>query len=211
MAVKKTPPKPPAKRAAKAAPAPAKKVAKPKGGAKALDPTSRSSQRIARHTEGNLSNASKARADRFVLQYLRDFNATQAFIRMSVEEGREFEDISYDYAMNKGYEMTRWPYVAQRVDEAKQEAEEENILANRDVLWGIRKEMNFHGSGASHGARVSALALAAKVKGMEAPRKVEASVALRGGIMIVPETQDLASWEERAAMAQASLKEEVRK
>ena len=158
-----------------------------------------------------MSDSTRARADRFILQYLRDFNATQAFIRMSVEEGRDYEEISYDYAMNKGYEMTRWPYVAQRLQEARDEAAEENILTAKDILWGVKKEMNYHGIGSSHGARVSALSLGAKIKGMEAPKKVEASMAMRGGVMIVPETADLTTWEERAAAAQATLKEEVRK
>lgn len=199
MAVKKAPPKP------------IVKVAKNNSSKTPLNPESRSSQRIARRTEGNLSDSTRARADRFILQYLRDFNATQAFIRMSVEEGRDYEEISYDYAMNKGYEMTRWPYVAQRLQQARDEAVEDNILTAKDILWGVKKEMNYHGVGASHGARVSALGLGAKIKGMEAPKKVEASMALRGGVMIVPETGDLETWEKRAAAAQATLKEEVRK
>lgn len=199
MAVKKAPPKPVAK------------VAKNNRAKIPHDPNSVSSRKIARRTEGNLTDKTRDRADRFVLQYLRDFNATQAFIRLSMEEGRPYEDISYDYAMNKGWEMTRWPYIASRLDLARQEAAQEQILTENDLLWGIKKEMNFHGAGASHGARVSALALGAKIKGMEAPKKVEASVALRGGIMIVPETADLKSWEARASAAQAALKEEVRK
>lgn len=162
-------------------------------------------------TEGKISPKSKDRADRFIMQYLRDFNATQSFIRLCIDEGKKYEDIDYNYAMNKGWQMTRWPYVAQKIQEAMDAAEEENILSNKDILWGVKKEMSYHGMGASHGARVSALALGAKIKGMEAAKKVEASVAIRGGVMIVPETQDLKSWERRASEAQAALKEEVRK
>lgn len=198
--------------AKKAPPKPVVRRGKNNGsGAIKLDPESRTSKMIARQTEGNMSDRTRDRADRFVAQYLRDFNATQAFIRLSMEEGKKYEEVDYNYAMNKGYQMKRWPYVANKIQEAMEIAEEANILTNKEILWGVKREMNYGGPGASHGARVSALALAAKIRGMESPKKVEASVSHRGGVMIVPETEDLTSWEQRASAAQATLKEEVRK
>lgn len=99
-----------------------------------LNPESRSSRRIAARTEGRMSDKTKDRADRFVQQYLRDFNATQAFIRLSIDEGRDCEDISYDYAMNKGYEMKRWPYVANRIQEAMDQKEHQMIALGAQLV-----------------------------------------------------------------------------
>lgn len=122
MAAKKAPPKPVAKDGKKPA---TKNI---------LNPESRSSRRIAARTEGRMSDKTKDRADRFVQQYLRDFNATQAFIRLSIDEGRDCEDISYDYAMNKGYEMKRWPYVANRIQEAMDQKEHQMIALGAQLV-----------------------------------------------------------------------------
>lgn len=199
MATKK---KPPAK--------PVVRVGKNNGSKIPLDPNSRNSQRLAAKTEGNLSPKQKKRADEFVLQYLRDFNATQSFIRTLVEEGRHFEDIDLQYAMNQGYQMTRWPYVAQKIREAMETAEESNIVTRSEVLFGLKREAYFSGPGASHGARVNGWGKLASILGMET-KKIEQTLAMKGGIMVVPNTDDLESWEKRAAAAQAALKEDVRK
>lgn len=197
MAAKKAPPKPVAG------------GAKTKGGAIPLDPNSKTSQAIAKKTEANLSPKQKARADEFVLQYLVDFNATRAFIRMKGELD-PFDEVDLNYASNAGYQMTRWPYVAQRIEEAMREAEQKNIVSVNDVLFGLKREAHYHGVGASHSARVGSWGKLATILGMD-QKKVEQNLAMRGGVMIVPATDNLEDWESRAASTQAALKEEVRK
>lgn len=196
--------------AKKAPPKPVVRVGKQNKGTREIDPTSKNSQRLQRKTEENLTPKMRDRADRFVLQYLRDFNATKAFTRTLVEEGREYEDIDENWAMNGGYQMTRWPYVAQKVREAIETAEERNIVTRSEVLHGLKREAYYSGTGASHGARVGAWGSLAKILGMET-KKIEQTLAMKGGIMVVPMTEDLQSWEERAQAAQKALKEEVRK
>lgn len=203
MAVKKTPPpKPKAK-------APVS-INKRNGSRIPLDQNSASSKRLAAMTEGNLSPAQRKRADEFVLQYLRDFNATQAFIRTQVGEGKPCEEIDVSYASNAGYQMTRWPYVAQKIQEAMELAEEKNIVTRNEVMFGLKREAHFHGVGASHGARVGSWGKLATILGMDV-RKVEASLSLRGGVLVVPAVDGVEAWESRAAAAQAALKEDVRK
>ena len=206
MAVEKAPPKPKTK--AKT-PEPVVRTRRAKGSVP-LDPSSPNSQRLAAKTEGNLSTKQRDRADTFISQYLRDFNATRAFIRTQMEEGKAYEDIDYNYAMNQGYQMTRWPYVAQKIQEAMETAEEKNIISRSEVLFGLKREANYNGPSASHGARVNSWGKLAQILGMET-KKIEQTLALKGGVMIVPETQDLDSWEARTQAAQAALKEEVRK
>ena len=198
MAAKKAPPKPVVRKG------------KQNKGPVPLDPSSPNSQRIARKTEENLTPKMKDRADRFILQYLRDFNATQAFIRTQMEEGKPFDDIDLNYAQNSGYQMTRWPYVAQKLREMMEQAEEKNIVTRAEVLHGLKREAYYHGVGASHSARVGSWGSLAKILGMET-KKIEQTLAMKGGVMIVPATEDLKDWEQRSQAAQSALKEEVRK
>lgn len=196
--------------AATAKKAPPKPVARgEKRGAVPLDPNSKTSQAIAKKTEANLNPKQKARADEFVLQYLVDFNATRAFIRMKGQL-EPFDEVDLNYASNAGYQMTRWPYVAQRIEQAMDEAEEENIVTRKQVMFGLKREATYHGVGASHGARVSSWSKLAGILGMET-KKLEQTLAMRGGVMIVPPIDGDESWEKRAAAAQAQLKEDVRK
>lgn len=196
--------------AKKAPPKPVVRTGKQNKGARALDPTSKNSQRLAKKTEENLTPAMRDRADRFVLQYLRDFNATQAFIRTQLEEGKDYEEIDLNWAMNGGYQMTRWPYVAQKIREALETAEEKNIVSRSEIMHGLKREAYYSGVGASHGARVGAWGTLSKILGMET-KKIEQTLAMKGGVMVVPATDDLNTWEERAQAAQKALKEEVRK
>lgn len=188
-------------------PPPKTRIGKQNAGSVPLDPESKSSRRFARRTEGNLTPAAKDRADRFVLEYLRDFNATQSFRRLLVSEGRAEEEVTDNYASNGGYGMTRWPYVQQKIREAMDAAEEKNIVTRNEVLFGLKREAHLQ---SGKPGSVSAWTGLSKILGMET-KKIEANFALRGGIMIVPETQGLESWEARAAAAQQALKEDVRK
>jgi hypothetical protein len=149
-------------------------------------------------------------ADRFVLQYLRDFNATQAYIRTRCENEPEYEPARIETAIQQGYEMTRWPYVAQRIQEALEQAEEKNIVTRSEILHGLKREAVYHGPGASHSARVGGWGKLASIMGMD-QKQVERGLAMRGGIMVVPAVEELDDWEKRAQAAQAALKEEVRK
>lgn len=191
----------------KAPPTPKTRVAKHNAGSVPLDPESKSSQKLSRKTEENLSPKTKKRADEFVAQYLRDFNAKRAFMRLLMSEGRAMEDISDDYAQNGGYQMTRWPYVQQKIQAALEEAEEKNIVQRSEVLYGLKREANLQ---SGKPGSVTAWVGLSRILGMDV-KKIEANLALRGGILIVPETANLDSWEVRAAAAQAALKEEVRK
>ncbi len=61
-----------------------------------------------------------------------------------------------------------------------------------------------------HSARVSAWNILSKIMGYEAPKKVEATVELTGGVMVVAATPDMVGWESAASGSQQKLKEIVR-
>lgn len=190
-------------------PRPVAKAAKKNGSKIPLDPNSKTSQRLASMTEGNLTCKQRARADEFVLQYLIDFNATHAFIRTKAEL-EPYDEVDLNYAMNAGYQMTRWPYVAQKIHQAMQDAEEANIVSRNEIMFGLKREAHYHGVGASHAARVGSWGKLATILGMD-QKKVERGLALRGGVMIVPDISSVEDWERRSTEAQAQLKADVRK
>lgn len=172
------------------------------------NPNSASSKKIALKTEKNLTTKQQAMADEFVLQYLRDFKPKAAYIRAQ-NHMNPFDEIADSTAMVNGNAMLRWPYVQKKLHDAMQDAEEKNIVTRNEVLFGLKREANYYGVGASHGARITGWSQLAKIMGMET-KKVEATLAMKGGVMIVPPVEGLDSWELRAAAAQANLKEAVR-
>jgi hypothetical protein len=170
------------------------------------------SQKVARRTEANLSDRMKRDRDVFVTEYLCDFNAGNAWRRMKatcypddpLTMSQEVKASDY------GYELTREPYVAFKIKEAIDALEEDQLINRKRILSGLVREANYHGVGASHSARVGSYGKLASILGMD-NHKLEATLALRGGVMIVPQVESEETWEERAAKAQAALKEEVRK
>lgn len=186
--------------------APAKATRPTKPGVR--NPNSANSKRLAKKTEENLTVRQQAMADEFVTQYLRDFNARYAYIRTH-EHFNPFEEIADSTAAAGGYSMLRWPYVARKLKDAMEAAEEKGIITRNEILFGLKRESNYMGPGSSHAARISGWGTLAKIMGMET-KKLEATLAMKGGIMVVPAVDDVDDWEKRASKAQAALKEAVK-
>lgn len=146
-----------------------------------------------------LTDREKALRDLFVEHYLVDFNATLAAQRCGFE--REF---AIEYARK----FLEEPYVQQRilqlkfasVDPAKLEAYNKTRITN-----ALLAEAHYRGPGSSHAARVSALAKLAAIHGMETPKKIEATIKHRGGVMAIPAIANIDDWEAAAAASQEQL------
>lgn len=112
----------------------------------------------------------------FVREYLIDYDYRSAAIRIGFHEG-----IAQHYARKFQYD----PYVKRRIAEATtaQYDDPEAVKAQQRqrVLSSLMKEANYTGPGASHAARVSALAKLAQIHGLEAPTKSESKVIHEGG------------------------------
>lgn len=161
---------------------------------------SQSKERIARRTEENLTPKMKERRDRFIAEYLVDFNGPRAIIRAGG---------SYTTAEKISSQFLHEPYVLKKIRETIDLLEEKNIINRQRVLAMLVREANYTGQGASHGARVSAASKLASILGMDAPIKVEGKFA--HGVMLVPMTSSKEDWEKLAQQSQAQLKEDVRK
>jgi hypothetical protein len=170
-------------------------------GRPAKDPNSGTQRRAARRTAENLSDSAKAFRDRFVTEYLYDFNATQAYIRAGGKSKRPHKD---------GYLIRHEAYVSHEIQKAIEAMDAGKIVSQQRAIGWMAREANHFGPDASHGARVSAITQLLKAQALAEGAK-QGALAARGGVMVVSEVTSVDDWEKRAAQAQAKLKEEVRK
>ena len=98
---------------------------------------------------------------RFVEEYLVDFNATQAAIRAGY---------SAKTAHVIGCENLRKPNITDALAERAERLTEEADVTTRDVIDGLLKEARFEGDGSSHAARIAAWAHLGKYLKMFAER-----------------------------------------
>ena len=82
---------------------------------------------------------------RFVEEYLVDFNATRAAIRAGY---------SKKTAYSQGERLLRHAEVAAAVEAGKAELAKLTRISAEEVIEGLRREADYHGEGASHSARV---------------------------------------------------------
>ena len=115
---------------------------------------------------------------RFVEEYLKDLNATQAAIRAGY---------SPRTANEQGSQLLANLKVSAAVAEAMEKRSKATGITVEWVLERTRREAEFEGEGASHSARVAALTLAAKHLGMLVERvKADVSVTERPQIVEYP-------------------------
>lgn len=145
-----------------------------------------------------LSQREKDLRNRFVDEYLLDYNCKAAALRLGYSDS---------FASEYGQMFIQEPYVQQRIREITMNTEV-NADAERDedrrkIRAGLLREAHYHGPGSSHSARVSALGALAKIADMEADQKV--TVKTLGGVMLVPEIADVDKWQDKATQSQGEL------
>lgn len=113
--------------------------------------------------------------DRFVKEYLEDYDQVQAAIRIGYSD---------QFAKDWASRFMREPYTLNRIKEI-QAGEEEGLtpeqLARKRRIAQLERQANYYGPGSSHGARVSALTQICKLEGIEAPVKTVTDVNLNAG------------------------------
>lgn len=152
-----------------------------------------------------LTQAERVMRDKFVDEYLMDFNALAAAIRIGF-----LRSVANEYAT----QLMDDPYVQQQIakKQAELEANPKDAVRRRKRLteMALYREAHYHGPGSSHAARVSALAKLASIYDMDAPTKIEQKVTHRGGIMVIPAIANLDDWEKAAQASQTKLVEDAR-
>lgn len=154
-------------------------------------------------TEDNISLKKKLFLDRFIYEYLHDFNSSMAWIRAGG---------AVSHATTGGPESLRTAYVQQQLRIVSEQIDEEQIVTRNEVLLGIKREANYMGEDGSSSARVRAWGMLAKIKGMDNPQPKEPEDDKpRGGVMEIPMPYTDVQWEEQASASQLQLKNDVRK
>jgi hypothetical protein len=141
--------------------------------------------------------------ERYVLEYLKDFNGKQAILRTGFL-GTEEE------ATRKSRQLLQHPYVSWYMFNIMAQAEELAIISKNEMVFRLKQEACDPAN--KGGERVAALAKIAQVLGFDAPRKVELSGDLRTpGVMVLPllEGETIEEWEAKSEKAQKRLKESV--
>ena len=168
-------------------------------GPNAKHPGTKNSLKLAHRTEENLTPAMKIRRDRFIRQYVIDFNGTKAAIRAGMPARS---------APKAASEMLREPYVQKELHKYILTVEENVLVSRNTVIAGLVREANDHSLGASHAARVNALGKLAEILGMKIDR-ARLDVTVNNGVMVVPLAESLNDWEQRAIETQEHLKHAV--
>ena len=151
----------------------------------------------------NLSAKERELRDKFVEEYLIDFDQTAAAIRIG---------FSASFAQTYAEKFMTEPYVRKKISDMQTAmAEDEKIEADLDrrrIRAALMREAHYRGPGSSHSARVSALAKLATIRDMDAPTKIKADLSLRGGVMMVPAIANLEEWEKAAQASQTNLQKD---
>lgn len=158
-----------------------------------------------------LTSSERSLRDRFVEEYLTDYDAYQACIR-----------VGYTKMLAKKFcaIFMQEPYTLQRIrlrETGGAEVEEDSAEARkRRVMMGLIREANYRGPGCSQAARVAALSKLAAIEGMDAPKKSihemtgpDGQPISQGGFFVVPGIMTTEDWEKRAAEQQAALVAQV--
>ncbi len=159
--------------------------------------------------EQHLSSPEKALRDRFVVQYLVDYDAYKACIRIGYTPpfAKEFSArfMNEQYVLLKIAELENTSGTAKSDPKAEEEAEKKRIIAG---LW---REANNLGYGSSQSARVAALAKLSAFYGMDAPTRSKTELTgadgqpLNAGVFVVPGLMTTEEWEAQAAAQQEAL------
>lgn len=159
-------------------------------------------EKFANMTEETIPLAKKVFLDKFVYEYLHDFNSSMAYIRAGG---------AASHATTGGPDSLRTQYVQEQLRLVTEMMDVEKLVTAGEVLMGLKREANYFGEDGSSASRVRAWGMLAKIKGMDAPKPPpdEGDKGPKGGVMEIPAYTDV-QWNEVAAQSQAQLKNDVR-
>lgn len=150
-----------------------------------------------------LSASEKQLRDRFVEEYVFDFDRIAAAIRIGFLPS---------FALEWSQKLLDEPYVRNKIKELikanAEDEEKENEQTKRRIRAQLLREANYRGAGSSHAARVGALSKLSSLYGMDAPIKTQQELTHRGGVMAVPGIASVEEWEKSALASQNKLQQD---
>lgn len=151
-----------------------------------------------RRTGANMSEAAQLRRYKFAAHYIKTTSASAA---------AQFAGFSSPAI--KGSKLLKEPYVQNLIQNLLNALDQDAIMSQNEILFRFKEEAHDM-ENSSAGARVSALAHIAKIRGMMIDRS-ESKVTHDGGVMVVPPVESPDDWGKRAAQSQENLQKEARK
>lgn len=156
----------------------------------------------ARVMESGMSPGEKALRDKFINEYLVDFDEYRAALRVGF-----LPSVAATYCkqfMNEGYvqrEIARLQREQQLDPKEQQERDRELTLST------LRQAMQ----NGPYASRVQAAAKFSAILGLDAPIKTQNENIHKGGVMMVPAIANVEDWEKAAQSSQEKLVEETQK
>lgn len=151
------------------------------------------------------------KAQAFAKEMLVDFNPVKSLLRSGLIDAEEATGRTAASLYKTANRYERHPLVQQALRDFIHRVESDKIVSRERILYGLLEEACYQGPGASASARVAAWGKLAKLMGMELPdpgeRKSNEAV---GGVMLIPFSPSIESWEQSAMGQQARLKADVR-
>lgn len=142
-----------------------------------------------------------ARMRHFVHEYIKDFDAFNAALRMGYPQ---------DSAASTGRLLLYHSFTQLRLQEILAKTEAEAVVSAGQIVAAVWREANRPDSlCANSSSRISALGLLARIKGLTAPKGSAPTHAPNGGVMIVPVAIHPDEWENHARQTQRELKNAV--
>lgn len=149
----------------------------------------------------HVSEPVKLRRQKFVHEYIKDFNAANAMRRLGSKCAKP---------QIHGGEYFREPYTQWYLAKVMAEMEDKAIVTKNTILFGLLREANHHGVDGNSASRIAAFRALAKILGLEV-HKLEGTMTLNGGVMTIPLAGTPDEWAKAATEAQKKLKLDVRK
>lgn len=148
----------------------------------------------------SLTEREKLVRDKFVREYLKDYDQYKACLRVGYSPA---------WAKEFAVRFMEEPYVLQQIQNVQNQSEEIDAeTEKRRIKAALWREANNFGPGSSQAARVAALAKLSAFQGMDAPTRSKTEMNITdGGVFIVPGIMTPEQW---AAQAESQQEELVR-
>lgn len=170
-----------------------------------MDPTSFSFEDLDTKVQTQLTPSEMLLRDKFVKEYLKDYDAYGACIR-----------IGYAAAFAKEFcvKFMQESYVLNKIKQVEVTPEEEDLdetVQRRKVYASLWREAHTFGLGSSQSARVAALAKLSAFLGMDAPTRSQQELTgkdgapLGAGVLVIPGVMTAEQWAAQAEVQQAEL------
>lgn len=147
-----------------------------------------------------LSPEEKQLRDNFVTEYLKDYDAWAAAVRVGY-----LHNVAHEYA---SYLMQE-PYVQREIQRKQAEivgnTKEVEKHERHMVKQWLVEQARYKGPGSSHSARVQALSKLCNILDMDGTAKVKSEITHKGGVMLVPAIASVEDWEKAATASQDKL------